>query len=344
LPIGEGILRKTLTQDEIDSLFSGAQARPDSSRRTASKSVARCDLSHWNRLSENQIGAVGTLHGVFARRLSSSLGALFRVAFSMNLVSVEQMTYREFLGRLPELSYCAAIRVLPLDVQTAIQLDISLAYPIVDVVLGGSATAQVEARDLTEIEEQILETVFRLIVQDLRDSWAPILALEFRFEQRQRNLQMQGMILPGEKILCLSFEMQIAEFSGNLAMVFPAVVASALLRRLAVQGSYSERTPSRESRRRMRERLLDCRFKTDLSLPASLLPIRRLLNLEPGEILLLPKRADEPIHLNVAGKPLFSAYPVGYGAQRAARISERLSGSSGAGKSVQGSRVLAEGD
>lgn len=63
----------------------------------------------------------------------------------------------------------------------------------------------------------------------------------------------------------------------------------------------------------------------DLSLPGSLLPVRQFINLEPGQVLMLPKSSREPIHLNIAGKPMFLAYPVRQAQRRSARIEKRVS-------------------
>ncbi len=318
-------MRKTLDQAEIDALFSKTQASHKAAGGKPASKIVPCDLRHTNQMSSDQLSAVTTLHESLARRLSNSLGAHLRVASEMNLVSVEQLTYREFTSRLPDLTYFASLHVMPIDARAAIQLDVAVAYPIIDVVLGGTGTEAVDMRDFTEIEEQILETVVRLIVQDLRSTWASILELDFQFEQRQRSVQLQNMMLPEEKILCLSFETRLTSSSGSLTMVFPAVVANAFLRRLFAQMSYSERLPSRESRRRLRERLLDCEFKTDLSLPCSPLTIRQLIDLEPGQLLALPNRAGEPVHLNIAGKPMFLARPVRHGTRRGAMIEKQIS-------------------
>jgi flagellar motor switch protein FliM len=317
-------MRKTLNQDEIDALFRKAQA---SRVAGPSKKIVPCDLRHTNQLGAEQIVTVTKLHESLARRLSSSLGAHLRVAFEMNLVSVEQLTFREFLGRLADLTYFASLHVMPLDARAAIQLDLAVAYPIVDLVLGGTGSDTVDLRDLTEIEEQILETAVRLIVQDLRSTWAPVLDLDFQFEQRQRSTEMQSTIPLEEKTLCLSFEIHLAEASGSLSLVFPAVVANALLRKLSSKWTDSERMPripSRDLRRRLRERVLDSRFKLDLSLPNSPIAIRQLMNLEPGHILVLPKSVRQPIHLNIAGKPMFLAYPVRQGVRRSAKLESRL--------------------
>jgi len=315
---------RTLDQSQIDALFNKAQA-VQSPGKALTKTIVPYDVRRSNQLTQEQVSALTTLHESLARRLSNSLAAHLRVAFEMNLVSVEQLSFSEFLGRLPDLTYFASVHVMPIDARAAIQLDIALAYPIIDVALGGSGTETIDPRDLTEIEEQILESVFRLMLFDLHSAWAPVLDLDFQFEQGHGNVQMHSTMQPGEKVLCLSFEAHLAESSGTRAMVFPAVVANALLRRLSAQWSYSERIPSRDSRRRMREHLLDSRFVADLSLPNSPLTIRQLIDLEPGHVLTLPRRTREPIHLNIAGRPMFLAYPVRHGNNRGARVEGRIS-------------------
>jgi flagellar motor switch protein FliM len=315
----------TVSQNETDMLSPSTQKRQGAAGGKPSKRVVPCDLRRSNQLTGEQVVALTTLHESFARRISDSLGAHLRVAFEMNLVSVEQLTFTEFLARVPDLTYFASLHVMPIDAHAATQLDISLAYPIVDVVLGGSGSDSVDPRDLTEIEEQILDSVFRLILQDMHNAWAPVLDVDFQFGHRQRNVQMQSTMLPGEKILCLTFQAHLLEASGNLTMIFPAVVANTLLRRLTARWSNSERIPSRHIRRRLRECMLDGRFNVDLSLPISRVPVRQLMNLEPGEVVVLPQRVYAPIHLNVAGNPMFLAHPARHGTNRAAKIDKRIS-------------------
>lgn len=314
---------ETLDQSQVETLFS--KARAAQGRKVLTKNVVPYDVRRSNQLTQGQVAAVTTLHESLARRLSNSLAAYLRVAFEMKLVSVAQLSYADFLGRLPDLTYFASLHVMPTDARAAVQLDISLAYPIIDVVLGGSGSEAVDLRDLTEIEEQILESIFHLVLLDLHSTWAPVLELDFRFEQRQRNVQMRSIMEAGEKVLCLSFEAQLGEYAGAFAMLFPAVVANALLRRLSAQWSHSQRIPSRDLRRRMREQLLGCSFVADLSLPSSPLTIRQLIDLQPGYVLALPRRSRDPIHLNIAGKSMFLASSVRHGTQRGAKVEKRIS-------------------
>jgi flagellar motor switch protein FliM len=316
-------MRKVLSQEEIDALFSAAKQSPDATKARR-RNVQRCDLRKLGTLNAEQVRVATTLHETFARRLGNSLGVYLRVGFEMNLVSVEQILYSEFLSRLPDLTYLASLRIMPIDAVATLQADLSLVFPIVDLVLGGSGEDTVEARELTEIEEQIFETVARLLARDLQTTWAPVLEIAFEFDQRQQHAQIQGLMLPIEKILSLTFEIRLPGSRGTLNLAFPAVVANALMRKLSEQWSHLERRPSRETQLQVRSAVLGSSFIADLSLPPSALSVREIAALEPGKVLVLPKRAQDPVHLNIAGKPMFRAYPIRHGVARAARIDRRI--------------------
>lgn len=312
---------KTLSQAEIDALFRVAQGGAEASG--PKQKIEAFDLRKSNPLSTEQVRVVSALHESLARRLGDSLGAYLRVGFEMNLVSAERLTFAEFLVAVPELTYSASFRTLPIDAPVLIQVDLSMVFPIVDLVLGGSGSDATEPRELTEIEEEIFEAVVALIARDLQISWAPIVELNIQFEQRQPFAQLQNLMLPNEKILSLNFEARIPNVRGAVNIVFSGLIANALLHKLSSQGSSLKRTPSRDTRRRIRERLLGSSFRTELNLPPSTLPIREILEIEQDQVLVLPSPASNPIQLKIAGVPLFAAYPVRQGMRKGARIDQR---------------------
>ena len=317
-------MSKVLNQEEIDALFSAAQQSrkggvPESKRR-----IEKCDLGQSNILTADQVRAVTTLHEALARRVGSSLGSYLRASCEMNLISVEQLSYGEFLGRMTELTYLASLAVLPIDAHAIIQVDPSLVFPIVDLVLGGPGTDLTEPRDLTEIEEEIFQMVAAIIASDLQTTWSPLIAPSIQFVKKHQLRQAQHLMQANEKILSLSFEIRLPETRGTLSLAVPAVVANAILRKLSSQ-IFLERIPSRDARAKIRERVLDSHFEASLTLPNSPLTVRALLALEAGSVLMLPKRTDASIHLNIADKSMFLAYPVRHGTNKGARIDRRIS-------------------
>jgi|HubBroStandDraft_2_1064218.scaffolds.fasta_scaffold08505_3 flagellar motor switch protein FliM len=316
-------MRKELSQEEIDALFSAAQPGQKAEGAATKKNVEKCDLGKAKTLSAAQGLVLNTLHESFARRASDSLGTYLRTGCELNLVAAEQLRYSEFLGRVPEMSYLASLRMLPIDAGALLLMDMSLVFPIVDLALGGSGSDPTEPRNTTEIEDQIIEAAISLMARDLQNAWAPVVSFDIQFDQRQPLSQSHAMMLPNERILSLNFEIRLLDLRGAINIILPAVVANALLRKLAVQGSLGERMPSRNTRRKTRESLLDGQFLADLSLPPSPLTVRELLKIEPEYVLTRPNRADKPVYLNIAGKPAFEAHPVRRGMHKGARIERR---------------------
>lgn len=318
-------MRKELSQEEIDGLFNAAQPGQKVVGGAPEKNVEKCDLGKSKTLSAEQIRAVNTLHESFARRVSDSMGTYLRTACHLSMVATEQLRYSEFLGRVPEGSYLVSLRMLPIDAGALLLMDLALVFPIVDLALGGSGDEAMEGRDTTEIDDQIIETALGLIARDLQNAWAPVVALDIQYDRRHPVSQMESLMLSNERILSLNFEIRVLDLRGALNIVLPAVVANALLRKLATTGSLGERIPSRNTRRKTRENLLDGYFLADLSLAPSGLSVRELLNIEPNYVLALPSRADKPVHLNIAGQPMFEAHPVRRGPHKGARIERRVS-------------------
>lgn len=71
-----------------------------------------------------------------------------------------------------ELTYLCSMRMNPLDAIGLLQMDLAAAFAVSDLVPGGPANGAFELRDLTEIEEQILETVMRILNRELQSASA----------------------------------------------------------------------------------------------------------------------------------------------------------------------------
>jgi flagellar motor switch protein FliM len=312
-------LEKVLTQEEIDAMFRAAQGR----RSDEQTNVAQWNYHQAGQINNEQVRAISMLHESFARNLSRSLGAYLRVIFETNLVSVEQLAYREFLGRIPDLAYCAAFQLKPINAMAALELDLALAFPIVDLLLGGVGSGDMKLREITDIEEQILEDVVKILCKELETTWQP-LCLEFEFEERQQAAQMQRLLPPNEKALALSFEIKMAESQGMLNIVFPAVVSNALLRKMSSDLGYTRRRGPQEQTQRIRERVLDCPFDVELGLPNLPISMSKLLGLKVGDVLPMPKRIESPAQLVVANRSLFTAVPVRSSGRIAARMVDQL--------------------
>ena len=279
-----------------------------------------CDFRQSGQLTKEQVRQLTLLHDPFAPNLANSLGAYLRVAFQTSLVGVEQLPYSEFLSRLPELTYFCSCQLQPVEELAGIQLDLPIVFPIIDLLLGGPGQGIEEPRDLTEIEEQILESIVDLICRELRATWLPVLPLEFLVGQRQKQAQIMNLMQPAERVLNLNFEIRLSDTRGTFNLVFPAVVSNMLLRKLMQQGMSQRRRTSADNSARLRELLLDCEFAVALELPHIPVFVREIAELKPKQILRLHHPLRSPMSIAVNGQTIFSGIPVSCGPVRGGMI------------------------
>ncbi len=192
-------------------------------------------------------------------------------------------------------------------------------FPVIDLLLGGGGKGGDLGREITEIEEQILESVMRIICRELQTAWQAI-KLEFKFGQRQTLAHAERLMVPEEKNLCLSLEVKMEETRGTLNLAVPVVVSNALLRKISADLSVQRPRSSVEARLRIEKRLLDSSFRVELATPDLPLFLDDLAGLNAGAVLSFPRSPSAPAVLAIEGVRLCSAMPVRVNSCRGARV------------------------
>ncbi len=313
------MVEKILDQGQIDAMVLAARGGATPEEKTKQKKVVPWDVRQAAQIGREQMHAISLLHEGFARNLTNSVGAYLRIGFNAALVSAEHLSFSEFLQRIPEMTYLASLKLEPMAAVGLLQLDLSVAFPLIDVLLGGEGKGAPPAREITEIEEQIIETVVRIICRELQLAWQAM-TLEFEFERRQQPQQVQQLMPAEEKTLSMSFEITVAESRGTMNLVVPAVVSNALLRKLSVGWATAKRKARTDSSHRLQDRMLGCAFQAELCMNSVTVPLRELSGLGPGDLLVLRRRIELAGDLVIGGQDMFQATVARRGPQRAAQL------------------------
>src|SRR4051794_7997958 len=173
-------LDRVLSQEEIDAVFRNMTggAEEDPAKRTQPYDFRRPD-----RIAKDQLRAIHLLHENFARSLASSLSAYLRAYVIVNLVSVEQISFREFTQCLPSPTCMASLGMRPFEGNAVLELNPALVFPILEMLLGGSGKVSAKiTREITEIEQSILDGLLRIILQNLKSAWHSVTNLDFSIE------------------------------------------------------------------------------------------------------------------------------------------------------------------
>src|ERR1700759_480123 len=130
---------RQLSQQEIDAAFQNTSARQ--ADRAGGKRAALFDFRRPDRIAKSQLHAIHQLHHPFVRNLVSSLSAFLRSYLIVNLVSVEQLSYAEFLEGLPSPTCLVSMGLRPYDGNAVLELNPSLTFPVLEMLLGGNGKA-----------------------------------------------------------------------------------------------------------------------------------------------------------------------------------------------------------
>ncbi len=280
---------KILSQEEIDALLvSQSDISTDEAQGDTSLAGAiTYNFRRPDRVSKDQIRSLHFLHDRFARNVATSMSAFLRTVSDMTIVSVEQFAYSEFLMSLPDPTAFYAIGIEPFDLTGAMELNPSIAFTMIDRMLGGNGSSGSMNRALTEIEQNVIDSVIKLLLENLTEAWKSIVeTVEFTISGRETRPQMLSVAAPNEVVVLLVFDVRVGETRGMLNLCIPASITEAAGETFAQGWHRTRKEPTRADRRRLRENLGRMPMPVVAEIGAKL-AARELLDLRPGDILSL---------------------------------------------------------
>src|ERR1700736_6777018 len=146
-----------LSQEEV------VEDREPDPNTDLTKRAVPYDFRRTDRIAQDQLRSIHLLHETFARSLASSLSAYLRAYVIVNLVSVEQLSFMEFSQCLPSPSCLVSLDMKPFEGAAVLEINPALIFPIIEMLLGGSARSLLKVnREITEIEQSVLDGLFGL--------------------------------------------------------------------------------------------------------------------------------------------------------------------------------------
>src|SRR5258708_3860878 len=229
-------MARQLSQQEIDAVFQNIQGRQ--AERAGTKRAALFDFRRPDRIAKSQLRAIHQLHDNFVRNLVSSLSAYLRSYVIVNLVSVEQLSYSEFLECLPSPTCIASLSLRPYDGNAVLELNSSLIFPILEILLGGDGKLQFNAqREITEIEQVLLDGLLRLILRDLQEAWTFVTPIDFTIENIETEPQFLQILAPTEAVVAVAIEIRIGDSIGMMNIAMPSIIIKMMRQKFDQQWS-----------------------------------------------------------------------------------------------------------
>lgn len=321
-----------LSQNEIDALLSalstGEMSAEDMKKDDEPRKVKVYDFKRALRFSKDQIRSLTRIHENFARLLTTYFSAQLRTYVQINVASVDQIPFEEFIRSIPNMTLINIFEVPPLEGNILMEVNPNIAYSMLERLMGGIGTSPGKADNLTEIETKILTNLFEKSFDNLREAWSGIIDIDPFLTDMEVNPQFLQMISPNETVVVISFNIMIGESSGMINICIPHVVLEPIVPNLSVrywmQSDKKEPTPEQSI-------ILEKRLKkADLPVVAELgygkMSVEDFLYLQVGDVVSLDRKIDAPLVVKVGDVPKFTAQPGHLKNRMAVQVIETLIG------------------
>ncbi len=320
---------KILSQEEINALFStmateGAVVAHSSEAPVAQDvNVVKYDFARSDRLAKDQIRSIHQLHTQFARHLTSSLSAYLRALVEVSLISVDQISYGEFLKQVSDPTLFCAVSMQPMHGNVAMEISPPLAFPVIDILLGGPGKPPSEIRSLTEIEMQIVEGFIKLALISLKEAWRPLVAIEPRLANTETKPQMLQLVAAGEAVVTIGFEVKVGENSGILNLCIPSIMLKMNRSLLDLQRRHNQAESRGSEIGKIANILRSSLITITSEIRDKAVVVEDLLSVAAGDTIQVNHAVGDPILLKISGVPKFYGQIVERRGKRAFEITHK---------------------
>lgn len=322
-------MAKILSQNEIDALLNQVTAGEDSKSieeigeqsEIARKAVAY-DFKHPNRVSKDQMRTLESLHSNFAGHFGSALSGITRSVVDIDLLSVDQITYSEFIMSLVSPSSTYVFTVSPLEGGGILDFNPSVVFAFVDRMFGGTGKTLNTERELTGIEKSIMSKIVTRGFKELEKAWEHIVSLQIKMSAFESNPQFIQIVPPGETVIVISLQIKMQSSSGIMTICYPYLTLEGIVNKLSAQNwiDKNKKMMDEQDRQENISRIIPVQSNVTAIMGETNITIRELLGLERGDVLRLDRHANQDIDILVGDRKKFRGKPGHFGKNVAVKI------------------------
>jgi len=330
-----------LSQSEIDALLAAISSGQDIgakapgvdtggvsvAERTRKSKIRIYDFKRPEKFSKEQTSTIHNIHETFARHITTYLSAQLRAYVNVSVVSVDQITYEEFIRSINNPTVICIFDMETLEGNSILEIQLPVVFAIIDRLFGGQGGKIDTIRPLTEIEETVIKKVLSRILLNLREAWKQIHEIRPKLKILESNPQFAQIIGPNEMVLLITFEIKVGDVEGIMNLCIPYIILDPIASKLSASVWYA--TVQREVSNTEVEAISDKLKRSEVELVVELgeteVTLQELLNLKVGDYIMLKKKIDEPLVVKVHERIKFLCRPGTLGNKMAISITHVLS-------------------
>ncbi|SMB82236.1 flagellar motor switch protein FliM [Desulfonispora thiosulfatigenes DSM 11270] len=319
-----------LSQDEIDLLLGAI----DSGELNATEvneeklEVKAYDFRRPNKFTNDHMRTLRMIHENFARIVSNFLSGYLRTNVTINIASVDQITYEEFLVSIPSPTLLTNFNLSPLNGNAIFECNSNFTFPIIDSLFGGQGKKFGESRELTDIELSVLKKLNQKILDNLTTAWGDVFQFTSQIDSMETNPQLNQIISPNEIVALITFVTEIRGEHGIINLCFPFLTLEDVIANLSAQFWFSSQDSKKNAESKSKDEIAHRILNAPLDLTAlcgeTNISIRDFLQLSIGDVIPLDNKVHGDMHILVEGILKYKGQPGLLGDKLAIQVTEKV--------------------
>jgi|TARA_R110002126_G_scaffold7571_28_gene37153 flagellar motor switch protein FliM len=294
-----------LSQDEIDALLHGVDDDDDDDIVEDSADARSYDFSSQDRIVRGRMPTLEIVNERFARHLRISMFNMMRRAAEVSINGVQMLKFGEYVHTLFVPTSLNMVRFSPLKGTALITMEARLVFILVDNFFGGDGRfhAKIEGREFTPTERRIVQLLLKIIFEDYKEAWAPVMDVEFEYLDSEVNPAMANIVSPTEVVVINSFHIEVDGGGGDFHITMPYSMIEPI-RELLDAGVQSDKqdTDMRWSQA-LRDEIMDVQVGFDVNVVEHEVTLRDVMGFKAGDI--IPIDLPEHIMMRIEGLPTY---------------------------------------
>lgn len=292
-------------------------------RRGARTEPKPYDFRRSTKLSRKHVRSLEIVFETFARQWATVLTSSLRAVTVVNLASIEELTYDEYVSRLATPTMVTVLAVEPLAGAGILELSMDSAMVCVDRLLGGPGTGPQPQRPLTDIEVGLMRQLVGRVLGELRWAFEPIARMEPTITAVEHNPQFVQAAAAADVLIVAGFELRIGEVESLATLCLPFASLFPLLEiAIGVTHEGERAAPVKAAPVRIHERLPDVPIDVAVGFAPTALTPRTLVELAVGDVIRLAHPVSAPLIVTAADMTFAHAVAGSRGQHLACRIVE----------------------
>jgi len=325
-------MSRILSEDEIRALLRGVAdgalgAGGDTSAGGAARAVRSLDLTGGERSLRGRMPGLERVVERFARGLRPALGAFCGRLPRIAPGGLELRRFERVAARLAQPAGVQLFRMPPLAGHGLLVVTPELVSMLVQVCCGGrpGRQAAIAGRELSAIEQRVLERIGGRVLQELRDAWRPLEKVEFAGLGSETSPLLAAIAAPQDLVVLIDLRVEVdGSEAAELSICIPDASLDPLRARLQGELPREGGPAAGGWVDRWRAALGEAELELAAELGTHRMRLDEVLGLRVGDVITLGTGRDGPVVVRVEGRSRFLAAPGVSGGSNAVRVTARV--------------------